>query len=180
MAASTAPRRAIAAGALVLATGAATVGMTTQAHAAATPPPPAPDNTTAHVTVNSVLAIDVNPPDFYLDGAPGDSDTAQVTVNVKSNNATGYTVTLNAPGSLNMVAPGSGTMAIGELKLDPGTGTATALISGDQAAPVGTGTGPTPIAGTNATHIYSITIPSVAPGEYTAVLTYTATANPTP
>jgi hypothetical protein len=178
MAASTAPKRAIAASALILAAGTATVGISTRAHAAATPtPPPAPDSTTAHVTVNSVLTIDASN-DFYLDGAPGDSDNDQVVVNVKSNNASGYTVTLNAPGSLTMVAPGSGTMPIGELKLDSGGGTAVPLISGDQAAPVGSGPGPTPIAGTNATHVYSITIPSVAPGEYRGALTYTATANP--
>src|SRR5262245_1277729 len=108
MASTMAPKRAISGGALVLAVGASIAGMSATAHAAATPtPPPASDNTTAHVTVNSVLSIDVNPPDFYLDGAPGDSDNDTVTVNVRSNNATGFTLTLNAPTSLDMVSPGT-------------------------------------------------------------------------
>jgi hypothetical protein len=176
MAASTAPKRAISGGALVLAVGAAITGMSASAHAAATPtPPPASDNTTAHVTVNSVLAIDVTPSDFWLDGAPGDSDNKTVTVNVRSNNATGFTLTLNAPDTLDMVPPGAGTIDIDELKRD-----GTALAPGEQAASVGSGSGPTPTLGTDFSHVYSIVIPPVAPGEYTGVLTYTATANPTP
>jgi hypothetical protein len=162
---------------LLLVVGGALTGVGTGAHAVdPSPTPSAQDNTTAHVTVNPIITIDVDPPDFYLDGAPGATDIDSIDVTVATNNATGFTVNLDAPASL-VHTNGTDTIAIGELRLDPGSGTFTALQVGPQPAPVGTSITPTPVGGTSATHRYQMTIPAVASGEYTGVLTYTATAN---
>jgi hypothetical protein len=161
-----------------MAAGIAMVGLSTRAYAATPSPSPAPvsDNTTAHVTVNTTLSIDVDPPDFYLDGAPGDTDTDAITVKVITNNVTGYTLNLSAPATLTHTSTAD-SIPITDLELDPGTGLFQGLISGTQALPVGSATGPTPVTGTTKTHTYRMTIPPVPSGEYTGVLTYTATAN---
>jgi hypothetical protein len=177
MVGSTVMRRGFAAGLSVIAVG-AVVGLSGRAQAATpTPPAPASDNTTGHVTVNSTLSIDVNPPDFYLDGAPGITDTDSITVTVTTNNVAGYTLNLSAPSTL-IHTNTTDNIPITDLKLDPATGTFTALTAGTQSAPVGSSTGATPITGTPKVHNFQVTIPSVPSGEYTGVLTYTATANP--
>jgi hypothetical protein len=165
-------QRGLAVGVVLLAASAALAGADAQAAA-----PSDDDTTVAHVQVSPAISITVDPADFYLSGAPGDVPTADVAVTVATNNATGYSVSLDAPAQLTHTN-GTDAIEINRLELRVGAvGTFGPLAAGVQPQPVGTATGPTTETGTTATHTYRMTLPTVPSGEYTGTLTYTATAN---
>jgi hypothetical protein len=169
--------RRVAVTALCAVTAAVTVGAVTAAPASADTDT---GSTTVNVEVGGVITLADLTESFTLSGNPGATVTTgatPVTMTVTTNNAAGYTVTVEpALATLGGAIPGNtDTIATSLLKVRPsGVGTFTALGVG---APVTVGgkTAPSAEAGDTVSNDYQITIPFVAPDTYSGTLNYIAT-----
>jgi large repetitive protein len=144
--------------------------------------PSSTQTTTANVSVGQAIVLSGLTPSFVLSGLPGDTVTnfGAVSMNVLTNNATGYNVTVQAVGP-NLTATGGGTIPVTDLLVNDSNvgGTAGFIpISSTTATQVFRQSGPTGDQGDIITNDYRITIPSVATGTYSGTLNYVASTNP--
>lgn len=144
--------------------------------------PSSTQTTTANVSVGQAIVLSGLTPSFILSGLPGDTVTnfGAVSMNVLTNNATGYNVTVQAVGP-NLTATGGGTIPVTDLLVNDSNvgGTAGFIpISSTTATQVYRQPGPTGDQGDTVTNDYRITIPTVATGVYSGTLNYVASTNP--
>jgi hypothetical protein len=149
--------------------------------------PSSPGTTVANVDVGSAIVLSNLTPSFTLTGFPGDSpqDLNAVTMNVETNNSTGYnvTVTPEAP-----VLSGTGTnpdtIPVSDLSVrEHTTGTYAALSGDTPAVPVTVYNQATRSAvdtGDNLSNDYEFNtpIPNVRTDTYSVTLDYVASTNP--
>lgn len=137
-------------------------------------------NTTANVHVNSVITLSSLTSSFTLTGDPATtkSQNGAVTMNVFTNNLTGYLVTVQAgAATLSPATPGNAnSIPIASLQVRETGGVAFVSLSNTVAVPVHTQVTPSAVGGDNLSNDYQIVIPSVAADTYSVVLTYVATA----
>jgi hypothetical protein len=137
-------------------------------------------NTTANVHVNSVITLSSLTASFTLTGDPGTTRTQNgvVTMNVFTNNLTGYAVTVQAgAATLSPSAPGNtDSIPIASLQVRETGGVAFVSLSNLVAVPVHTQVIPSVPGGDTVSNDYQVVIPSVAADTYSVVLTYVATA----
>jgi hypothetical protein len=144
--------------------------------------PSSTQSTTANVEVGQAIVLSGLTPSFVLSGLPGDTVTnfGAVSMNVLTNNSTGYNVTVQAVGP-NLSATGGATIPVTDLLVNDSNvgGTAGFVpISSAAATQVYTQSRPTGNTGDTVTNDYRITIPSVAAGVYSGTLNYVASTNP--
>lgn len=145
-------------------------------------PPSSSGTTTANVDVSSMIALTGLTSSFTLSGIPGDTpaDDGAVTMNVLTNNADGYNVTVEAA-SADLSDTAGNSIPVADLQVNNGfvggtagwlplSNTATTTVF-DQATPSADG-------GDTVTNDYQLTIPNVPNGTYSATLDYVATTNP--
>jgi hypothetical protein len=140
-----------------------------------------PGTTTANVAVGSAITLSNLTPDFTLSGNPGQTitDIGAVTMNVETNNATGYNVTVEAAAPA-LVGTGTNTdtIPIADLLVRE-TGT-TDFTPSSNITPVRVhtqGTRSVANTGDNLSNDYQITIPNVHNDTYSVTLNYLATTN---
>jgi len=139
-----------------------------------------PVNVTVNVTAALIFTISGA---VTLAGAPGDtpSDLNAVAMNVTTNNASGYTITV-APDTQFLTGP-AGTLPFGDLEIQHSVAsTGTPVLPFTKVGFPGPLTlvntvAPSAVGGDNYLDSYRMTIPVAASGSYTGVLTYTAVAN---
>ena len=163
---------------LVVSTGLAVAGIGIAALAAG--PAYAANTTTANVGVGNVLTLSGLTAAFTLSGVPGTTQTnaSAVTMNVKTNNRLGYTVTVqaNAASMSGATAGNLDTIPVSALNVTNNLGVYTAM-SNTAATTVAltavksTGTGDT------VTNGYQIVIPWVNSDTYSVTLNYIAANN---
>lgn len=167
-------------GAVALAVGMATASSAVPALAAADPS--SSGTTTANVNVISGIALTDLTPSFTLSGLPGDTPTnnGAVTMNVMTNNATGYNVTVQAAGP-NLAGPGGNNIPVTDLQVNNGySGGTPGWLALSSTTAVQVFSQSTASSGTGDTIVndYRITIPSVPDGTYSGTLDYVASTNP--
>jgi hypothetical protein len=160
------------------ATAAVFLGMATLS-ASAAPGDTSTGSVDANVNVNSTISLALDQSGFDLNGTPNSTvtKTGAVTGKVTTNNATGYSVGVQA-GTATLQPATSGntdSIPIANLKVANVAGTYTALSS---TAPVITSTKSTrsALAGDEFSNNYRVDIPDVNSDTYTVTLNYTATA----
>jgi hypothetical protein len=133
------------------------------------------DDTTATVSVNSILTLSGLTEDFTLLGDPSTTaeDTGAVSMNVLTNNLTGYTVSVQADAaSLTGATTGnSDTIPIANLKTKNTSGTYTGL-SDTAALTVASSDTKTLELGDTVSNDYSVDIPWVNADTYSVTLDY--------
>jgi hypothetical protein len=165
---------------VALAAGSAALLPTGQALAATSP-----GTTTANVAVDSGIAITSLTPAFTLTGIPGDTpaDTGAVTMDVFSNNATGYNVTVEAAAAdlVGAIAGNADVIPVTDLSVEE-TGAGPYLpLSSTAATTVYTQDTPsaaTPGDALSNDYEFNTGIPDVTPDTYSVTLDYVATDNP--
>jgi large repetitive protein len=168
-------------GAAALAVGIATAIPAVPALAA--PNPSSTGTTTANVDVSSVIALTNLTPSFTLAGLPGDTatDDGAVTMNVMTDNATGYNVTVLAAGP-NLEDTNGDDIPVADLEVNDSYSGGTAgwvPLSSTTAVQVFIQSTPSSGAsGDTVTNDYRITIPTVPDGSYSGTLDYVASINP--
>jgi hypothetical protein len=138
--------------------------------------------TTANVDVSSGIALTSLTPSFTLAGLPGDTptDDGAVTMNVISNNATGYNVTVLAAGP-NLEDVNGDDIPVTDLQVNDGYSGGTTgwlPLSSTTAVQVFTQSTPSGDSGDTVTNDYRLTIPTVPDGDYSGTLDYVASTNP--
>jgi hypothetical protein len=137
------------------------------------------DDTTATVSVNSILTLSGLTDDFTLVGDPSTTaeDTGAVSMNVLTNNLTGYTVSVQAEAdALTGATTGNGdTIPIGNLKTKNTSGTYTGL-SDTAALTVASSDAKTLELGDTVSNDYSVDIPWVNADTYSVTLNYVLAA----
>lgn len=154
----------------------------TAGQALAAPTVTSPGTTTANVDVGSAIALSALTPSFALTGVPGDTETdsGAVTMNVLSNNASGYTVTVEAAGA-NLSDTAGDNIPVTDLEVNNSISGGTAgWLPLSSTAPVQVFGQATPSANGGDTIIndYRMTIPNVPDGTYSGTLDYVASTNP--
>ena len=151
-----------------------------RALAAATPVSPS----TANVAVGSGIALTLLTPAFTLTGIPGDIPVAPaaVTMDVFSNNATGYNVTVQAAAA-NLVGTGTNAdlIPVTDLSVEETGGTGYLPLSSTTATTVYTQDTPsaaTPGDALSNDYEFNTGIPDVTPDTYSVTIDYVATDNP--
>ena len=144
--------------------------------------PSSTGNTTANVNVNSGIALTNLTPSFTLSGLPGDTPTINgaVTMQVTTNNATGYNVTVQAA-SPNLSDAAGANIPVTDLQVNNGFSGGTAgwvPLSSTTPVQVFSQSTPSATTGDTVTNDYRITIPSVPAGAYSGTLNYVASTNP--
>jgi large repetitive protein len=145
--------------------------------------PSSSGTTQANVDVASVIALTSLTPSFDLTGLPGDTITGDdaVTMDVLTNNATGYNVTVESLDA-SLFGPAAATIPIADLTVDDdaAAGGTTGYLPLSDTAPVTVFTSPSPssLTGDVVSNNYQITIPAVTTGTYSATLSYVASTNP--
>ncbi len=170
--------RLVARTVLTSATAAAFIGLATVS-ASAAPADVATDSVVANVNVSSTITLDVDQGSFNLNGTPLStvSGLGAVTGLVKTNNAAGYSVGVQAAATA--LQPSTSTnpdsIPIANLQVANNAGAYTPLSAVD---PVITHTKPTrsALAGDAFVDDYRVDIPDVNSGTYSVTLNYTATA----
>jgi hypothetical protein len=176
-------RKAVAFGVISLGVAVAVTFPAAQALAAPTAAPVSASETTqANVDVSTTIALTDLTPSFTLSGLPGDTptDDGAVTMNVMTNNATGYNVTVQSLGP-NLSNSGPNNIPIADLQVDDGYSGGTAgWVSLSSTAPVQVFSQATPSSNTGDTIVndYRMTIPAVPAGTYSGTLNYVASTNP--
>jgi hypothetical protein len=132
------------------------------------------DTVTVNVDVGSGITLTLSATSFTLGGIPGSTDEqlGAVGLTVFTNNAAGYSVTVDAAtATLDGVL--GGTIPVGDLEVKNSAGTYTPLAVG---APITVHTQATPSGGTGdvLSNDYQIHIPAVAADTYTGTLNYIA------
>jgi hypothetical protein len=176
-------RKAAAFGVVFLGVAVAVTFPAAQALAAPTAAPVSASGTTqANVVVSTTIALTDLTPSFTLSGLPGDTptDDGAVTMNVMTNNATGYNVTVR---SLDPTLSNSGpnNIPVTDLQVDDGYSGGTAgWIPLSNTSPVQVFSQATPSSDTGDTIVndYRMTIPTVPAGTYSGTLNYVASTNP--
>ena len=144
-----------------------------------------PGSSIANVAVDSGIAITLLTPAFTLTGIPGDTpvDIGAVTMDVFSNNATGYNVTVEAAAP-NLVGTGANTdvIPVADLSVEE-TGGTTGYLPLSSTAATTVYTQDTPSAATPGDALsndyeFNTGIPDVTPDTYSVTLDYVATDNP--
>jgi hypothetical protein len=135
-------------------------------------------STTANVSVNSVIALSGLTSSFTLTGNPNATVPAlsAVTMNVTTNNITGYTVTVQSAAA-NMAGAASGNsdvIPIGKLSTRETGTTPYTPLSSSAAVTVHSQATRSAAAGDTVTNDYSINIPFVNSDTYSATLNYVA------
>jgi hypothetical protein len=166
-------------GAAALAVGIATALPAVPALAA--PNPSSIGTTTANVDVSSGIALTNLTPSFTLAGLPGDTptDDGAVTMNVMTNNATGYNVTVQAADP--NLSDNSVNIPVTDLQVDDSYSGGTpgwVPLSSTTAVQVFRQSTPSSDSGDTITNDYRITIPTVPDGTYSGTLDYVASTNP--
>lgn len=166
-------------GAATLAVGVATAFTAVPALAAGDPS--ATGTTTANVNVSSGIALTDLTPSFTLAGLPGDTPTdfGAVTMNVMTNNATGYNVTVKAAGP--NLSDGIDNIPVTDLQVNNSeSGGTPGFVPLSSTTAVQVFTQPTQSSGIGdtITNDYRITIPTVPDGTYSGTLDYVASTNP--
>jgi hypothetical protein len=144
-----------------------------------------PGTSIATVAVGTAIALSALTPTFPLAGAPGDTPVAlaAVTMDVYTNNASGYTVTVQAAGP-NLVGTGTNTDVIPVLDLsveETGGGGPYLPLSSTTATTVYTQATPSAAAPGDALsndYEFNTPIPDVTGDTYSVTLDYVATTNP--
>jgi hypothetical protein len=170
---------ALAAG-IALAAGSVALLPTGQALAATSP-----GTSIASVDVGSAIAITALTPGFTLTGVPGDTPAAigAVTMDVFSNNATGYNVTVQAagPNLVGAIAGNADVIPVTDLSVEE-TGAGPYLpLSSTAATTVYTQDTPsaaTPGDALSNDYEFNTGIPDVTPDTYSVTIDYVATDNP--
>jgi hypothetical protein len=169
---------ALAAG-IALAAGSVALLPTGQALAATSP-----GTSIASVDVGSAIAITALTPGFTLTGVPGDTPAAigAVTMDVFSNNATGYNVTVQ-PAAADLVGTGANAdvIPVADLSVEETTGGAYAPLSATVPTLVYTQATPSIAAPGDALsndYEFNTGIPDVTDDTYSVTLDYVATTNP--
>jgi hypothetical protein len=164
---------------VALAAGSAALLPAGQALAAASP-----GTSIANVAVSSGIAITALTPAFTLTGIPGDTpvDIGAVTMDVFSNNATGYNVTVEAAGP-SLVGTGTNldVIPVTDLSVEETGGTGYLPLSSTAATTVYTQATPsaaTPGDALSNDYEFNTGIPDVTPDTYSVTLDYVATDNP--
>ncbi len=140
---------------------------------------PSNGNTDANVGVNNTISMSGVTASFTLTGDPNATVSAPgaVTMNVKCNNRTGYTVSVQA-GAANFVGANAGnsdTFAVTELKVTA-SGASNAPVSPTTARQVHSRSDRTTQTGDAISNDYAMTIPWIAPDTYVVTLQYIAAA----
>jgi hypothetical protein len=168
---------------LGLASAALSVGLATAfAVPALAAGPTSSGTTTANVDVNAAIALTALTPSFTLTGVPGDTpvDNGAVTMNVLTNNGTGYNVTVQAANA-NLTATGGSTIPVTDLEVNDSFAGGTAgwlPLSSTTAVQVFSQATPSGNSGDTVTNDYRMTIPNVPNGAYSDTLDYVASTNP--
>ena len=176
-------RKAAALGVAALGVAVAVTLPAAQALAApAAAPVSASGTTQANVAVSATIALTDLTPSFTLSGLPGDTptDDGAVTMNVMTNNATGYNVTVESLDP-NLSNSGPNNIPVTDLQVDDGYSGGTAgWLPLSSTAPVQVFSQATPSSDTGDTIVndYRMTIPSVPAGTYSGTLNYVASTNP--
>ena len=146
--------------------------------------PSSGDSTTANVAVSPAILLSNLTPSFTLTGVPGDKpvDIAAVTMNVLTNNSTGYNVTVQAEAA-NLVGTGSNadTIPVTDLSVEETTGgaylalsaTAPVLVHNQTTRSVGA---PGDLLSND--YKFNTGIPDVHSDTYSVTLDYVASTNP--
>jgi hypothetical protein len=176
-------RKAAAFGIISLGVAVALTFPATQALAAPAAAPVSDSGTTqANVDVSTTIALADLTPSFTLSGLPGDTPTEDgaVTMNVMTNNATGYNVTVESL-SPNLSNSGPNNIPVTDLQVDDGfSGGTPGWLPLSNTAPVQVFSQATPSSNTGDTIVndYRMTIPTVPAGTYSGTLSYVASTNP--
>jgi hypothetical protein len=164
---------------LVVATALTTAFAWSTTGAQATPGQTDTGSTVVTVGVGSAITLTGLTPAFSLDGTPGQTITkaTAVTMTVTTNNAQGYSVTVqSAAATLTpTVTTTTDTIPIDDLQVRETGTTPFTPLSATAPVQVHTQDGPSAEAGDTINNDYQITIPFVAPDTYTATLNYVAT-----
>jgi hypothetical protein len=158
------------------------VGGVTLAALAGTSAFAAGGSTTANANVNNTLSLTGLTSSFSLTGDPSTTatQTGAVSMNVTTNNRTGYSLKVQAA-SANMAGAATGntdTIPVSAMSAkDSAAGTYNAL-SNTSAATLKTTSAKTSNSGDNLSDDYKLDIPFVNADTYSVTLNYTATANP--
>ena len=143
-----------------------------------------PGSSIANVAVDSGIAITLLTPAFTLTGIPGDTpvDIGAVTMDVFSNNATGYNVTVQAANA-NLVGTGTNldVIPVSDLSVEETTTGTYAPLSSTATTTVHTQATPsaaTPGDALSNDYEFNTGIPDVTPDTYSVTLDYVATDNP--
>lgn len=140
-----------------------------------------PGTTIANVAVGSAITLSNLTPSFTLSGNPcqTDTDIGAVTMNVETNNATGYNVTVQAENA-DMVGTNGNTDVIPVTDLLVRETGATDFMPSSSTTPVTVHNQDTRSVandGDNLSNDYQITIPNVHNDTYSVTLDYVATTN---
>ena len=172
----------LSAAAFVVGMAAAALPVVPALAASAASDPSATGTTTANVDVSSGIALTDLTPSFTLAGLPGDTATEDgaVTMNVMTNNATGYNVTVQAAGP-NLAGNDGDNIPVTDLQVDNGYSGGTpgwVPLSSTTAVQVFSQSTPSSNSGDTVVNDYRITIPTVPDGTYSGTLDYVASTNP--
>jgi hypothetical protein len=143
-----------------------------------------PGTTTANVAVGGAILLSNLTPSFTLTGVPGDTpvDDGAVTMNVFTNNASGYNVTvLAASGDLAGTSPNTDTIPVGDISVEETGSGAYQALSNDVADVVytqDTRSAAAPGDLLSNDYEFNTPIPDVITDGYSVVLDYVATTNP--
>jgi hypothetical protein len=143
-----------------------------------------PGTTTANVVVGGAILLSNLTPSFTLTGVPGDTpvDDGAVTMNVFTNNASGYNVTvLAASGGLVGTSPNTDTIPVGDISVEETGAGAFQALSNDTADVVytqDTRSAAAPGDLLSNDYEFNTPIPDVITDTYSATLDYVATTNP--
>jgi hypothetical protein len=146
-----------------------------------------PGSTTANVAVGEEIFLSNLTPSFELGGFPGDQpeDIGAVTMNVETNNSTGYNVTV-APEAAVLRGTGTNpnTIPVSDLSVrETETGTYEALSAATPAVPVtvhnqATRSAAAPGDLLSNDYEFNVPIPNVRTDTYSVILDYVASTNP--
>ena len=163
---------------LAVSTGLAVAGIGIAAFAAG---PASAAGTTANVGVGNVLTLSGLTAAFTLSGAPATTQTglSAVTMNVKTNNRTGYNVTVQAAAAslIGATVGNTDTIPVSSLTVKNNLGVYTAM-SNSAATTVALTAAKSIGTGDTVTNDYQVVIPWVNADTYSVTLNYIAANNP--
>jgi hypothetical protein len=168
---------------LVLSTGLGVVGIGIAALAATPVYAATTGSTTANATVNSSVTLSGLSPNFTIAGAPLTTATglSAVTMNAKTNNKTGYNVTVQAAAATmtGAIAGNTDTIPVSALSVrNTTTGGAYTAISNTASVQVANTTAKSTSGGDTVNNDYQVAIPWVNADTYSVTLNYILANNP--
>lgn len=156
------------------------LAVATQVTAAAAPGDRSADTTVANVAVSSAITLQGLTPSFTLTGIPGATvaEVGAVAYSVLTNNAAGYTVSVQADApELTPAGSSTDTIPLGKLAVRPGGGGAYTALSDTSPITLHDKGTRSDAAGDAYADDYQIDIPFVADDTYSVTLNYIATAS---